>query len=194
MRETTLERLKRRLSPGCVYRRSELAPFSSNVDRHLSALVAEGTLIKLQNGLYLRSRQSTFGDVPPEDKKLLQTFLKSHEFLVYSPNSFNSLGLGTTQLYNLPVVLNPKRHGKLRLGERDFLFQRRRFVPKQMTKEVLLVELLNNSKRVSEEWGRLMETLSRKLSEFDKDSLKKAARLYGTYSTQKQLNQLLGQD
>lgn len=193
MQETTLGRLKRRLSPGKVYRRAELAPHSSNVDRHLNTLVQEGVLTRLQNGLYFRPKQSTFGNVPPEDETLLRTFLKSPEFLVYSPNSFNSLGFGTTQLYNLPVVLNPKRHGRLTVGGRDFLFERRRFVPKQLTKEVLLVELLNHSKWVSEERNRLMEAVGRKLSEFDKDSLKRAARDYGTYSVQKQLNQLLSQ-
>lgn len=193
MQETTLGRLKKRLAPGRIYRRAELAPFSSNVDRHLGMLVEEGVLTKLQNGLYFRPRRSTFGDVPPEETRLLQTFLKSREFLVYSPNSFNSLGLGMTQLYNLPVVLNPKRHGRLKLGKRDFLFVRRRFVPKQMTKEVLLVELLNSSSWVSEERHRVMEALSRKLDEFDGDALKKAAMRYGTYSTQRRLNRVLEQ-
>jgi hypothetical protein len=191
MQETTLGQLKKRLTAGKVYRRAELEPHSSNIDRHLSALVQEGVLTKLQNGLYFRPKESTFGKVPPEDGALLRTFLKSSEFLVYSPNSFNSLGLGTTQLYNLPVVLNPKRHGELTLGGRNFLFERRRFVPKQMTKEVLLVELLNHSKWVAEDRSRLMDALSRKLPEFDTASLKKAARDYGTYSVQKTLKRLL---
>src|SRR5262245_59635644 len=112
MRETTFERLKNRISFGKVYRRTDLASFSLNVDRHLSALVMEGSLTKLQNGLYYRPQSSAFGDLPPDDEKLLEGFLKSREFVVYSPNSFNALGLGTTQLYNLPVVLNPKRHGR----------------------------------------------------------------------------------
>lgn len=193
MREKTLDLLKRKLTPGKVYRRSDLAHFSSNVDRHLNVLVKEGVLTKLQNGLYLYPKHSTFGEVPAEENKLLETFLKSPKFLVYSPNSFNSLGLGTTQLYNLPVVLNQKRHGKLNLGERTFYFQRRLNVPRQMTKEVLLVELLNNLKMVPEEQGRLMEALNRKVSDFDRDALQKTAKRYGTYSTQKRLNSLLGQ-
>ena len=194
MRETVLKRLKKKLSPGNVYRRADFTALSSNVDRHLSTLVSEGVLSKLQNGLFYCPEQSTFGDVPPADQELLEAFLKSDEFLVYSPNSFNSLGLGTTQLYNLPVVLNAKRHGLLQLGERDFLFVRRRFVPKQLTKEVLLVELLNNSKWVSEEHDGVLEALSRKLDEYDRAALQKAAKRYGTYSTQRQLNQLYSTD
>ena len=192
MLEKTVDVLKKKLYPGKVYRRADLVPFSSNVDRHLKTLVEEGVLTKLQNGLYLCPRQSTFGEVPPEDNKLLERFLKSSKFLVYSPNSFNALGLGTTQLYNLPVVLNQKRHGKLSLGERTFFFQRRLNVPREMTKEVLLVELLNNLKMVSEEHQQLLEVLNRKLSDFDKTSLAKAAKRYGTYSTQKRLQNLLG--
>lgn len=191
MHEKTVDVLKRKLYPGRVYRRADLAHFSSNVDRHLKALVEEGVLTKLQDGLYLCPRQSTFGEVPPEENKLLEKFLKSSKFLVYSPNSFNSLGLGTTQLYNLPVVLNQKRHGKLNLGERTFFFQRRLNVPREMTKEVLLVELLNNLKMVPEEHQHLLEVLNQKLSDFNKTTLERAAKRYGTYSTQKRLHNLL---
>ena len=194
MHEKTLDVLKRKLYPGKVYRRADLALFSSNVDRHLKALVEKGSLAKLQNGLYLCPRQSTFGEVPPEENKLLERFLKSSKFLVYSPNSFNSLGLGTTQLYNLPVVLNQKRHGKLSLGERTFFFQRRLNVPRAMTKEVLLVELLNNLKMLPEEHQPLLEALNQKLSDFDKNTLEKAAKRYGTYSTQKRLHDLLDEN
>lgn len=191
MHEKTVDVLKRKLYPGRVYRRADLAHFSSNVDRHLKTLVEEGVLTKLQDGLYLCPRQSTFGEVPPEENKLLEKFLKSSKFLVYSPNSFNSLGLGTTQLYNLPVVLNQKRHGKLNLGGRTFFFQRRLNVPREMTKEVLLVELLNKLKMVPEEHQHLLEVLNQKLSDFNKTTLKRAAKRYGTYSTQKRLHNLL---
>ncbi len=191
MHEKTVDLLRRKLYPGKVYRRADLALFSSNVDRHLKTLVQEGALTKLQNGLYLCPRQSTFGEVPAEENKLLERFLKSSKFLVYSPNSFNSLGLGTTQLYNVPVVLNQKRHGKLSLGERTFFFQRRLNVPREMTKEVLLVELLNNLKMLPEEHGQLLEVLTQKLPDFDKINLEKSAKRYGTYSTQKRLHDLL---
>jgi len=45
----TLERLKRHLRPGRVYRREDLLPWSHSVDRHLKELIADGTLQKLRN-------------------------------------------------------------------------------------------------------------------------------------------------
>ena len=189
MKETALNQLRSKLKAGRVYRRAELAAWSSNVDRHLKALVNEGVLTKLQNGLYYRPKQSSFGAVPPVDEELLKTFLETDEFLAYSPNTFNSLGLGTTQLYHLAIVLNPKRHGILKVGDRYFHFVRKRFIPKQLTKEVLLVELLNNLKRMAEERDRVLETVNRKIAEYDNATLQTAARRYGTYSTQKFLNQ-----
>jgi hypothetical protein len=44
---TKLDELKKHLKRGKVYRRSDLAKWSKSVDRHLEALVEEGTLQKL---------------------------------------------------------------------------------------------------------------------------------------------------
>ena len=65
------DELKRKLRPGRVYRRGELAQWSNAVDRHLAELVEGGTLKKLQQGLYYYPKQSTFGQVPPEEKELV---------------------------------------------------------------------------------------------------------------------------
>jgi len=61
---TKLEQLKRRLRPGKVYRREDLAHWSNAVDRHLRQLMEEGTLIKLAGGLYAYPRQTVFGKAP----------------------------------------------------------------------------------------------------------------------------------
>jgi hypothetical protein len=118
----TLKKLKQILKLGCVYRRANLAEFSSNVDRHLARLVAEGHLKKLSHGLYMAPKLTAFGEAPPEDDALLRTFLKDDHFVVYSPNQFNSLGLGTTQLYNRLIVFNRKRVGEFTLDGRTYCF------------------------------------------------------------------------
>src|SRR5882724_10767894 len=100
---TKLDELKGHLRSGQVYRREELAQWSNAVDRHIKQLVSDGTLTKLAGGLYLCPKQTAFGKAPPEDSKLVETFLKDRRFLLASPNSYNKLGVGTTQLYDKTV-------------------------------------------------------------------------------------------
>ncbi|HEY4107691.1 hypothetical protein [Puia sp.] len=127
-----LDVLKMKLRPGAVYRRADLQQWSKSVDRHLQKLVKEGTLEKLSGGLYYLPVQSTFGKVPAEEHVLIRTFLKGSHFLVISPNDYNTVGVGTTQLYNTRFVYNYKRHGEFELGNRSFQFIRKLYVPKKM--------------------------------------------------------------
>ena len=120
---TKLQALKTHLRPGQVYRREDLARWSNAVDRHLKQLVADGTLTKLAGGLYAYPKETVFGKAPAEDDKLVGTFLKDDRFLLASPNAYNSLGVGTTQLYDKTVVYNHKRHGDFVLGGRKFAFR-----------------------------------------------------------------------
>ncbi|MES2264275.1 MAG: hypothetical protein V4724_37685 [Pseudomonadota bacterium] len=73
------------LRAGRVYRREELAQVSNSVDRHLRELVVGGQLKKLAQGLYYAPRQSTFGVVPPDDRKLVDAFLRDYVW----PQGFN---------------------------------------------------------------------------------------------------------
>jgi len=187
-----LEALKKQLKPGRVYRRRDLVHLSTNLDRHLKRLVDDGFLRKLSGGLYERPRSTEFGDAPADQGVLVGKFLRTDQFVLLSFNSFNALGLGTTQLYRNQVVLNQKRHGELKLGNRTFEFLRRANVPRKMTREVLLVEMLNSLGRLAEDPNRVMKNLKKKLSSFDEKGLLKAGRLYGNYSTQKKLSELLG--
>ena len=187
-----LDRLRKHLRPGAVYRRRDLTAFSASLDRHLKELVREGSLRKLRPGLYGCPKNSPFGEAPAEENELLETFLRSKKFLAYSTNTFNTLGLGTTQLYNVRTVLNQKRHGSFLLDGRSYFFHRRLNVPRRLTKEVLLVELLNNLKKLAEDPDELLENLKSKLSSFDEGKLMKAAAHYGTCSTQKKLDDFLG--
>ena len=144
---TKLEALKKHLRPGQVYRREDLARWSNAVDRHLKQLLADGTLTKLAGGLYAYPKETVFGKAPAEDDKLVGTFLKDHRFLLASPNAYNSLGVGTTQLYDKTVVYNHKRHGLFSLGGRAFDFRVKPAFPKALNKEFLLVDLVNNVDR-----------------------------------------------
>src|SRR3977135_3361549 len=127
---TKLQELKRRLKPGRVYRREDLAHWSNAVDRHLKQLVDEGTLTKLAGGLYAYPKQTVFGKAPAEDGTLVGSFLKGDRFLLASPSSYNSLGVGTTQLYKKTVVYNRKRHGDFVLSGRTFDFRVKPDFPK----------------------------------------------------------------
>lgn len=192
MAKNTLDRLRKHLEPGHVYRRRDLTDLSTNLDRHLKKLVEEGSLRKLQRGLYLCPESSSFGEAPAEEHELLEKFLRSDKFLAYSPNTFNSLGLGTTQLYNTRTVLNQKRHGWFLLNGRRYFFHRKLNVPKKLTKEVLVVEMLNNLKKLAEDPDELLDNVQSQLSSYDRKSLMTAAAKFGTYSTQKKVSEFAG--
>ena len=85
------------LRAGHVYRREDLAAMSNAIDRHLRELVAMGKLEKLAQGLYHVPQKSSFGPLPPADDQVVKGFLRDKEFLVFSPSSYNTVGLGTTQ-------------------------------------------------------------------------------------------------
>jgi hypothetical protein len=177
--------LKRQLKPGGVYRRTELANWSKSVDRHLDELLSDGTLQKLSQGLYYVPKETAFGKTPPDEKTLVQSFLKDDRFLLTSNNDYNSLGLGTTQLYNEQTVYNHKRHGKFKLGNRTFNFKMKPHFPKKLTKEFLVVDLVNNLKELAEEQTVVLQNLTMKVAEMDKKKLKQSVAEYGNVKTKK---------
>jgi hypothetical protein len=182
---TKLQELKRHLRPGEVYRREDLARWSNSVDRHVKQLVAEGTLTKLAGGLYAYPKQTVFGKAPPEDDRLVKTFLKNNRFLLASPNAYNNLGVGTTQLYDKTVVYNRKRHGEFALGGRRFEFRMKPSFPKKLTGEFLLVDLVNNLDRLAESRNEVLARVKERAADYDPARLQKAAREYGNVGTRK---------
>jgi hypothetical protein len=182
---TKLQDLKRRLRPGQVYRREGVARWSNAVDRHLKQLVTEGTLTKLAGGLYAYPKQTVFGKAPAEDGKLVETFLKDGRFLLASPNAYNSLGVGTTQLYDKTVVYNHKRHGEFVLGGRKFAFRVKPSFPKTLTKEFLLVDLVNNLDQLAEAKSEVLERVRERAASYDARRLRRAVRDYGNVRTKK---------
>lgn len=190
-KERQIDIVRKKISPGGVYRRSELAPYSSNIDRVLAKLVQQGELKKLRNGLYSCPKKSVFGEAPPSEEALLRGFLKEDKFVVYSPSDFNSLGLGTTQLYNKRVVFNRKRSGVVKIGGRTYHFKRWREAPKEASKEFLLVEMMNRLDELAEDEDSVLNKLAVKMRQFDKRKLIYAVDHYGTLSAQNRLKPLL---
>ncbi|RED25778.1 hypothetical protein BJ123_13011 [Rhodopseudomonas thermotolerans] len=186
-----LQELKRHLKPGEVYRREDLARWSNAVDRHLRQLVDEGVLTKLAGGLYAYPKETPFGKAPANDDKLVETFLKDHRFLLASPNVYNSLGVGTTQLYDTTIVYNHKRHGDFSLGGRRFAFRVKPSFPKTLSKEFLLVDLVNNIDQLAESKDDVLERVRKQVASFDASRLQRAARDYGNVRTKKFFAQAL---
>jgi len=186
-----LEALKKHLRPGEVYRRADLQEWSTAVDRHLQQLVQEGALEKLSGGLYYAPRQTVFGKTPAGENELVSAFLKDSRFVVTSPNDYNGLGVGTTQLYNMRRVYNQKRHGTFKLGNRNYHFVRKSYVPDKVTREFLLVDLVNNVNHLAEDQPALLSNVRLKAGEMDKRKLKQLVRDFGTVGTKKQFAGLL---
>ncbi len=191
MNMTKLDELKKHLKPGEVYRREDLARWSNAVDRHLKQLVASKVLTKLAGGLYAYPKETVFGKAPAPDDKLVETFLKDRRFLLASPNAYNGLGVGTTQLYDKTVVYNHKRHGDFQLGGRKFTFRYKPHFPKSLTKEFLLVDLVNNLDQLAEAKSEVLDRVKERAASFDGPRLRRAVRDYGSVRTRKFFDRVL---
>ena len=182
---SSLELLKSHLRKGKVYRRSELAQWSSAIDRDLDILLKEHIIEKLSTGLYYAPKTSVFGKVPPDEKVMIKAFLGDSKFLVVSPNLYNTLGVGTTQLYNRRIVYNQKRHGKFKLGNREFEFQIKHHSPGKLSKEFLLVDLANNINQLAEDRDEVLNRIQIKASQISSKKFSNMIANYGSTKTKK---------
>lgn len=182
---TKLGELKKHLRPGQVYRRADLVRHTNAVDRHLRELVADKTLQKIRNGVYYYPKRASFGDIPPDDEKLVRAFLKDDNFYIASLNAYNSLGVGTTQLYNERLVYNHKRDGRFELGGRLFFFLKRTRFPVTSSTEFLLVDLMNNFEFLAEDQDKLRQNVINRALGMDREKLTKAMRDYAGARTKK---------
>ena len=187
---SALERLKRHLRPGQVYRRAELAGYSNAVDRHLRQLVDSGALRKLRAGVYYHPKQSSFGEIPADERKVVAAFLKDDGFLIVSLNAYNALGLGTTQLYNERLVYNFKRDGRFEFNGRKYYFLKSRRFPRQITETFLLVDLVNNIELLAEDRDALKDRVAKRVCALGADKLRRAVRAYGKVATRKYFERL----
>ena len=186
-----MDLLRQHIKQGEVYRRSDLEYYSTAIDRHLAFLTKDGTLVKLNQGLYYAPKQSKFGFVPPDDRQVVESFLKDDDFLLVSPNTFNSLGLGLTQLYNTTWVYNHKRKGEFQLNGKTFEFKLKSSFPKNITREYLLVDLLNNIEDLAEDQSQTLDKLPNNIDSFNADALMKATQLYGNGKTKRKLKSIV---
>ncbi len=189
-----LDELKEKLQPGRVYQRKGLARWSNAIDRHLKELLEDGTLIKLSQGFYYYPKKTAFGDAPPDEKALIRAFLNDDRFLITSPNAYNSLGIGSTQLYNQTVVYNHRRHGQLTLGKRIFDFRKKAFFPLELSREFLLVDLVNNLDHLAEDRAALLDEVAKKVTSFNRTALADAVHEFGGVAAKKFFAKSLGDD
>lgn len=184
------ELLLGKMKQGQVYRRSDLTCFTPAVNHYLNRLVKRKKVVKVSHGLYLRPKTSAFGAIPADEKALVKTFLKGDRFLVNSFNNYNQLGLGLTQLYRYSIVYNYKRFGEFELGGKKFFFKRVSKFPNQLSKEYLLVDMLNNLKELAEDETSVLENLKNKKEKFNKKKIRFMAKAYGRPRTKKFLDKV----
>lgn len=177
---------------GKVFRRKDLADQLPSVDRELGLAVKAGTVRKAAQGLYYVPRKTPFGDVPPGEDALIEKFLDDRHFLVFNPSCYNTLELGTTQLYCKTVVYNHKRHGKFALAGFEFDFRDKPRFPsrKQVNREYLLVDMLNNLSELAEDPETVLSNVRRKLDTFDAGRLEKMLADYGSARTRRFFRQM----
>ncbi len=177
-----------KLTAGEVYSWSDLESLSGSLGRDLKQLQKEGHLKKVGPGLYLLPKNSRFGKVPATTEKLVSSFLKTDDFLLALPNLYNGLGLGLTQLKNQVFVYNKKRHGVFKLSNRNLHFKlKAKGYPKKLTKEYLLVDLVNNLDDVGEDPALLLKKVVDNVQEnkFNNAQLFTLAKQYGHVYTKK---------
>lgn len=180
-----LQTVKLHLEPGMVYRRSDLSKWSNAVDRHLAQLQDDRSLVKLSGGLYFCPKETIFGAAPPNDADIVAGFLKDRRFLLMTPSAYNSLGVGSTQLYNETTVYNHKRHGRFKLGNRFFQFVVKHYFPLELTDEFLLVDLVDNLSKLAENRDLLLNKVTEKIKSMNYENLKESVDNYGSVRTKK---------
>ena len=168
------------LSPGTVYRTAHLSRWGANPTRLARRLETEGKLRRLSQGLYYAPQKSRFGEVPPSDEALLDAFLDGSPWTLSGPPRWNALGLGSTQLFALPLVYNTKRSGTRNVGGRMFEFRRVAF-PAEPSAEWFVVDLMRNAARVGLDREELKTRLRAALLEgrFSAERLAEMAARFG---------------
>ena len=77
--------------------------------------------------------------------------------------------------------------GNFTLGGRTYEFRMRPSFPKTLSREFLLVDLVNNLDRLAESKKEVLERVRERAASFDPARLRRAAREYGNVKTRKLL-------
>ena len=115
---------------------------------------------------------------------------RDDRFLLASPNAYNSLGVGTTQLYDKTVVYNHKRHGKFSLGGRTFDFRVKPSFPKRLSEEFLLVDLVNNLDQLAESKQEVLARVKERAASYETPRLQRARQSWRSTSCDLHLRKL----
>ena len=78
-----------------------------------------------------------------------------------------------------------REHGEYALGGRRFDFRMKPAFPRKLSREFLLVDLVNNLDRLAESRVELLERVQRQAVSVDRPRLLRAARHYGNVRTRK---------
>lgn len=167
------------LTPGRVYRTSELRAFTANPSRWAKRLVEQGVLRQPHHGLYYAPVPTAFGLMGPTTPELLRGFLGCDDFLITGPYFWNALGLGTTQMFAMSLVYNRKHTGRMTVGGHRIWLRRVRF-PSPPVIEWFIVDLLHNERHMGEDTSGLDGLLVRALRtrRFDARRLREMAEEY----------------
>src|SRR6266478_4056716 len=92
---------------------------------------------------------------------------------------------------HLAVVLEHDAGQAFALGNRMVTFERRFNVPRQLSPEFLLVDLVNELDQLAEDQDAVLSRVREKAKEMDPRKLSRAVSLYGKYSTQKKFQEML---
>jgi hypothetical protein len=130
-----------------------------------------------------------FGIPLPNDNALVRILLNDR-FLMASPNVYSTLGVDTAGLYINTVVYNRKRHCNLSPGGHMFHFRRKLSLPKKLSREFLLVDLVNNSASLALSQEKILARITADVALYDAWRLQRAARDYGNTSTKKLFAQI----
>jgi hypothetical protein len=109
------------------------------------------------------------------------TLQKLRTGLYYSPRKF--------EFGDAPAD-EQKRHGTFPLGNRMVTFERRMNVPRQLSPEFLLVDLVNELENLPEDRHAVFSRVGEKAREMDQRKLSRAVSLYGKHSTQKKFHEM----
>jgi hypothetical protein len=177
------------LRAGAVFRRRDVAGGLPAVDRALAEALKSGAVRKARQGLYYVPKKTPFGEAPPSQERLVSKFLDDQKFLLFNPACYNALGLGLTQLYNTTVVYNHKRHGKFTLAGLAFDFRDKPRFPtrNKVTREYLLVDLLNNLDELAEDPAAVLDKVKNQLASFDQPRLLKTLKEFGSLKARRRL-------
>lgn len=194
---TALNELKKRLEPGRVYRRADLARWSNSIDRHLRQLVKTRALVEQSWGLYYCPRRTPSGEVPPDTGELIRAFLKDDRFLIIPRQAYNPLRMGTLRASKEEtLVYNHKRHGMFVLGGHKFDFMVKPHFPDKISLEFLLVDLANVIclRAGGKSRNAVLEQIERKARRMNPRAMRETVKQYAGARAKKFFGQALGRE